>query len=130
DIAATVEDHGGDAGGLGALGHQLTHHLGGVGLGAVAVEALLQRGGRDQGLARHIVNDLGVDVGLAAEHVQAGSLGRAGDFSAHSLVALKPLSVGIGSLDHLGTPPYFFLTPVLPSLRRMTSSVYLIPLPL
>src|SRR5699024_7896343 len=104
--------------------------LGGLAVGAGALKALLQGGSGDQGLAHGIVDDLGVDVGLAAEHVQTGTLGRAGDLAAHSLVALKPLSLGIGTIDHCGTPPYFFLTPVLPSLRRMTSSVYLIPLPL
>ena len=130
DVAAAVEDHGGDAGGLGALGHHLAHLLGRLAVGAGALEGLVQGGSGDQGLAVDIVDDLGIDVGRAAEHVQTGSLGRAGDFGAHSLVALKPLGVGIDFLDHIGTPPYFFLTPVLPSLRRMTSSVYLMPLPL
>ena len=77
-----------------------------------------------------IVNDLGVDVGSAAEHVQTGSLGCAGDFAANASMTLLTLSVSIGSLNHLGTPLSYFFTPVLPSLRRMTSSVYLIPLPL
>ena len=34
-----------------------------------------------------------------------------------------------GLLIISGTPPYYFLAPVLPALRRMTSSVYLMPLP-
>ena len=61
--------------------------------------------------------------------------GRVMKFAALMVVGDEKGRVGFGtgkaaeavSYTHL---PYFFLTPVLPSLRRMTSSVYLIPLPL
>src|SRR5699024_3006281 len=129
-IAAAVEDHGLNALRLGTLGHGDAYLLGGVGLGALAGEVFLQGGSGDQGLAGHIVDDLGIDVGLTAEYVQAGTLGRAGNLCTHALVALNALRTGIGSVDHSGTPPFYFLAPVLPALRRMTSSVYLMPLPL
>lgn len=80
-------------------------------------------------VAGNIVDDLGVDVLFRTENVQAGSLGSAGDFGANALMTLDALCFGIGSFNHIGTPPYF-LAPVLPTLRRMTSSAYLMPLPL
>src|SRR5699024_303083 len=77
DIAAAVEDHGADAGGLGTLSNGQANLLGGLTVGALALEALLQGRSGDQSLAAHVIDDLGVDVGLAAEHVETGTLGRA-----------------------------------------------------
>ena len=128
-VTATVEHDGVDALGLAALGHQLTHSTGGGLVAAVALDLLIQGGGGDQGVAGHVVDDLSVDVLLAAEHVQTGTLGSAEHLGTDSLMTLQTLSVGIGSFNHYGTPPYF-LAPVLPTLRRMTSSTYLMPLPL
>ena len=93
------------------------------------LKGLLQGVGGSQGHAVHIVDDLGIDVGLAAENVETGAHGSAGDLSANTLMTLHALLIGIRSSNHFGTPPYF-LAPVLPTLRRMTSSVYLMPLPL
>ena len=98
-------------------------------IAAVTFDGLVLRGSGSQGHAVHIVDDLGIDVGLAAENVETGAHGSAGDLSANTLMTLHALLIGIRSSNHFGTPPYF-LAPVLPTLRRMTSSVYLMPLPL
>ena len=129
-VTTAVKDHCVDSLVLGALGNGLANLGCGLTVVAAALKSLLQGGSGNQGAALHIVNDLRIDVGSAAEHVQTGSLGCAGDFTANARVTLLTLSVSIGSLNHLGTPLSYFFTPVLPSLRRMTSSVYLIPLPL
>ena len=46
------------------------------------------------------VNHLGIDVLLAAEYVQTGTLGGAGNLGPDPLVPLEPLSVGIRSFNH------------------------------
>ena len=130
DIAATVKDHGLNALGLGALGYVDAHLLGGIGLGALTGKVLLQGRSGDQSHAVHIVDNLGIDVGLAAEDVEAGTLGRAGNLGTDTLMALNTLGAGIRSVDHKWHTSFYFLAPVLPALRRMTSSVYLMPLPL
>ena len=106
DIATTVEHDGLDALCLGTFRDLLAYQLGSGLFVAVALEVLFQGRSSCQGMPVHIVDDLSIDVGLAAEYVQTGSLGRAGDLAAHSLVTLQPLSVGIGSVNHLGTPPF------------------------
>ena len=74
-----------------------------------------------------VVDDLCIDVRIAAIDIQARSFGRAGDLAAHSGVALHTLRILIKRFNHYGTPPNYFLPPALPSLWRMTSVVYLIP---
>ena len=128
-VTAAVEDDRVDALGLGARGDELTDCTGGSLVAAVALDRLVQGGSGDQRVAGDIVDDLGVNVLFRTENVQAGSLGSAGDFGANALMTLDALCFGIGSFNLIGTPPYF-LAPVLPTLRRMTSSAYLMPLPL
>ena len=55
---------------------------------AVAFDFLVQRGSRHQRVAGHVVDDLGIDVLLTAEYVQAGSFGGAGDLGTDSLMTL------------------------------------------
>ena len=90
EVAAAVEDDQGDAVGLcalgdglsddgGALGLVLAFELGGEGLIGIAC------GGK--GVARDVIDDLGVDVLGAAEYVEARAHGGAGDGFAHAGVA-------------------------------------------
>src|SRR4051794_19286018 len=78
-----------DAGLLRALGDELADALGVVRLRAGrAPEARLdRRGGRD-GAAARVVDDLGVDVGEAAEHREARALPGAGEADPDPLVTL------------------------------------------
>src|SRR5699024_6782423 len=130
NIAAAVKHDLFNALGLGALGHGHADLAGSFLVAGGAFKILLEGGSGDQGDSVHIVDDLRIDVPIAAEHVQTRSLGCAGDLAAHSGMTLDAGSVLVKILYHDGTPPTYFLPPVLPSLRRMTSVVYLMPLPL
>src|SRR3954467_4118545 len=88
-VAAAVEHGGLDAGGLGALGQQraglggLLHGLerAQVGLGPI------DRGHRAAGL---VVDELGEDAAVGAEHADARPLGGAVDLRAYTAAALEP----------------------------------------
>src|SRR5262245_43810878 len=76
--AAPVEDHRLDPLLLGPAGDELADRLGRGHVGSLLLLEVLVHGGRGaQGLARLVVDDLGVDVGLAAEDGQARPPGRA-----------------------------------------------------
>ena len=55
--------------------------------------------------AGYIVNDLRINIRIAAEHAQTRSLGCAGDLAAHTGMALCALGFLIKFAYHLGTPP-------------------------
>src|SRR4029077_1090459 len=115
-----------DAGLDRTLGDQLADLSGGVLVGAgldLALQPLVERGGGGQRRALHVVDDLGIDVLARAEHAETGTAGA----GLAQRVARAPLtasekSFGFGHDDR----PYFFL----PSLRRIVSVEYLMPLPL
>ena len=130
DITTAVEHDSVDALCLGALCNQLADLAGSFLVAGSAFEFLVKSGCGNQRDAIDVVNDLCVDVRIAAIDIQARSFGRAGDLAAHSGVALHALCIFIKRFNHYGTPPNYFLPPALPSLWRMTSVVYLIPLPL
>src|SRR4029450_3358175 len=72
--AAPVEDHRLDSLLLGPVGDERSHRLGrghGGALARLFLQVLVQGGGRAQRLPRVVVDDLRVDVGLAAEDGQA-----------------------------------------------------------
>src|SRR5437016_7330246 len=69
--AAAVEDHTLDAFFLGALGHQLADGFGGGHVAAFGLGTLGDARCRHQRIAFAIIDDLGVDMGLAAKHRQA-----------------------------------------------------------
>src|SRR5690242_946618 len=70
EIAAAIEDDGGDAGGLGALGEELADGFRRflVGAGLAAAQRLIEGRCRGQRVAGDIVDDLRVDVPPRAEH--------------------------------------------------------------
>src|SRR3546814_16399792 len=74
EITTAVEHDLLDAGRHGALGHQLAD-LGSRGLVGAVLQLVLQgsvdAGRRHQGLARRVVDDLGIEVLAGAEHRQA-----------------------------------------------------------
>ena len=130
DITATIEHDSVDALCLGALCDQLADLAGSFLVACGAFEILLIGSGGSERNAVDVVNDLCVDVCVAAVDVQAGPFGRAGDLSANADMTLHTLSVLIKCFHHNGTPPNYFLPPALPSLWRMVSVAYLMPLPL
>lgn len=75
DITAAVEDDCGNALLLGPLRQRQAHPLGGLAVAGGALEALVQSGSGNQSGSVHIVNELGIDVRIAAVNVQAGSAG-------------------------------------------------------
>ena len=122
-VAAAIEDHFLDPGGKCAGGDQLAdldrRVLGGAGL-ELALDVLVEGRGGGQRRALPVVDDLGIDVLALAEDAQTRTAGRglAQRMARASLAAGKQgVAVGHG---------YFFL----PSLRRIVSVEYLIPLPL
>src|SRR5712692_1543114 len=124
-IGATVEHHLRDPGRLGALGEQFAdgarRRLIGAGL-QVRLEAGIQARGGGQRPARRVVDDLRVDMARRAEHRQPGAtLARPPQLEAGAFAPTA--EQGIWFVRH---EDYFFL----PSLRRIVSSRYLIPLPL
>ena len=80
-----------DTGRLGALGQDLADQLGPIDTllaGGLTGHFVINGRSRYQGVPLGIVNDLGVDVRQAAEHVQARPLGCATHFAAHTVVAM------------------------------------------
>src|SRR5690348_9625474 len=124
-VTAAVEHAGLDAGRDRALGNQLADLGRGVLVGAgleLGLQALVERRGGGQGQALQVVDDLGVDVLARAEDAEARAAGR----GLAQRVARAALAAGEESFGvHRGSP-YFFL----PSLRRIVSVEYLMPLPL
>src|SRR5262249_53236537 len=72
---------------------------------------------RHQRAARDVVHELRGDVLERAEHDEARALRRAGDLLPNAEVAAMPLL-----LTRLSKRWHDYLAPVLPALRRMTSS--------
>src|SRR5207245_1317856 len=108
------------------LRHQLAHFLGQVFLLALALFQLgreRRRGG--QRLPGHVVDHLRIDMVQAAVDREARALLRALDVLADVRLAAQPQQL----LSHVGRRAHH-AAPVLPCLRRMVSSAYLIPLPL
>ena len=94
-VAAAIEDHLLDAFGKGALGHQFADGYRSIAVVAVGFEASAQvlvngrrRAERALGV---IVNDLGVDVAVGAEHGQAGFAGGAAEVTTQASVTLLGL---------------------------------------
>ena len=106
NVAAAVKHYFFDALLKGTLCNDRADLLCGLDVAAVAFKALFNGGGGHEGAACDVVDDLSIDVVLAAEYAQAGSLSGAGDLAAYSVVALDALSSGIRSLNHSGTPPF------------------------
>src|SRR3954452_4307765 len=137
-VAATVEDDGGDAGGLRPLGDQRAD-LTGVGtlVALGAAQAGVHRRGADQGAADGVVDDLHVDVPRGAVDHEARALRRPVDALAQAGVPAQPRDAARGAdvgADGL-VPPCGLLClshhlPVFPTLRFTTSPWYRTPLPL
>src|SRR5262245_40347182 len=125
-IGATVEDDALDAGLHRAFGDELANdrsrRLVGAGL-AILLKGFLQRRGRGKGDALLVVDHLRIDVLRRAEYRKAraqlaGGLQRLAD--------ARPAECDFFELGSHDDTRYFFL----PSLRKMRSSEYLMPLPL
>src|SRR5690606_1736390 len=74
EVAAAVEDHGADVGGLGALGDELADLGRGSDIRRRVLHRLVEGGGGDDRAARHVVDDLGVNVLVRVMHCQTGAL--------------------------------------------------------
>src|SRR5438034_1278622 len=126
-VASAVEHHPVDPAGLGLLGEELADRLrrGNVAAGRVlGPECLAAAVGGEERPPRVVVDELRIDMVEAPEHGEAGP--RRGP--AHVTpnppvpqVARRPPLLR----DHFAPAPAF-----LPTLRRTTSSEYLMPLPL
>lgn len=123
-IAAAVKHDSLNALSLAALGNDLTNLLGCFLVAAVLGKALLCSRGGYEGYTGYIVNNLCIDVLCRTEYVQTGTLSGAADLSAYALVALRRalLESFFETIYFRLSFPYFFLAPVLPSLRRTYSS--------
>src|SRR5262249_26524576 len=125
DVAATVEDDLANPGGLGALGDQLPDRgrRGAVGAGFdVLLQIGVERRRRRERASRRVIDHLRVDVPRRAKHRQPRPQPAClAQLVAHPLLAAREEFCWF--VRHGG---YFFL----PSLRRITSSEYLMPLPL
>jgi hypothetical protein len=93
-VATAIEDHLLDALGDGAVGQQLTHRYGGVAAGAgfkAGAQILVEGGGRAEGGLGGVVDDLGVDVVVGAEHGQTRTFGGAVKMATQAAVTLLGL---------------------------------------
>ena len=94
-VAATVEDHLLDALRDGSFGHELADGDRGVTAAATGLEAgtqlLINGGRRAEGALRFVVDDLGVDVIVGAEHGQPRAIGRATEMTTQTPVAFLGL---------------------------------------
>src|SRR5262249_10803802 len=132
DEPVAIEDAGRDVLREQLLRQRLADRLRLVLLLALGLEAVLEVRRRRQDRVGRVVDRLGVDVIRRPEHREPRPLGRAlelladRDLAAHArrhLLALDLLHARHGLLLR-------YAAPVLPTLRLMTSSTYLIPLPL
>src|SRR5690606_6193224 len=98
-VPAAVEHDGLHAGLLGPFGEPLAHGLARLDAGG-AVEALLAAARMGERVAGHVVDDLGVDVLVGAEHAQARALGRAVHLAADAAADARALRDLLGSLTH------------------------------
>ena len=123
-IAAAIEYDVLNALSLAALSNELANLLGCFLVAAVLGEVLLSSRGGYQGNTGDIVDDLCIDVLCGTEYVQTRTIGRTVDLSAYALVALQTrlLESFFETIYFRLSFPYFFLAPVLPSLRRTYSS--------
>src|SRR5690554_1808274 len=119
--AVSIEDHVLDALLEAYLRDRFSNLLGLLGFVAVRVDALGERGRGDQGIARHIVDQLSIDMIVAAIDRETRPLGGPADFGPDALLATKSI------LEILHGRPYFL--PDLPAFWRMRSPVYRTPLP-
>ena len=104
DIAAAVEHHGVNPLLQGALGNLQAYLLRGFLIAAESFKVLLDAGGRAKRVAGDVVNDLSINILIAAENAQTRPLRRSGDLGADSGVELGALSSSIRSFNHSGTP--------------------------
>src|SRR5689334_3941277 len=103
-VAATVEDRAVDAGGLRALGEELA---GLVGLlhRLEAAQVGLRPGDRRERAPGIVVDELGEDPAVGAEHRDARPLGGADDLGAHAAAALEA-ALGSGDEAHARLPTF------------------------
>src|SRR5438034_8472324 len=126
-VTSTIEDDLLDTPRLGALGEQRAHGLGGGDVTprlVLPAELLAPAVRGSQRLGGVVVHDLRVDVVEAPEHGQARPRRRTVDLPPDPGLANVARRPTIAS-DHFAPAPAF-----LPTLRRITSSAYLMPLPL
>src|SRR5436305_11868486 len=139
DVAAAVEDHLLDPLLPGAGRHQLAHQLGRRLAAGRAADLLADRRVRGARLGHRdplvVVDELRIDEAQALVDRQARPFGAAPHPLAQPQVgALAALPLRFHSLGdgiaHVRSPCLAYLPPALPTLRRRTSLVYLMPLPL
>src|SRR5690349_10706923 len=126
-VPAAIEHNALDPLRLRLAGQQLAHELGRSHVAALRLtgaELLAPAVHRQQGLPGVVVDQLGIDVIQAAEDRQPRPRPRAAHEPAQAPVPDISRSPPLFR-DHLAPAPAF-----LPTLRRITSSEYLIPLPL
>src|SRR4051812_3130815 len=116
-VATAVEDHGLDAGRLGALAHELAHLLGGVDGAAGTAERLLGGGRRRDGDTLHVVDHLRVDVLVRAEHREARTRRGAAHLLADPPVASVLGDLSVLHVSCLRVSSYFADLPALRSTR-------------
>src|ERR1043166_6158882 len=119
-ITSPVEHDLRDARGLRTLGDPLAHFGGLLGL---LLRLDVEIADRGDGMIARVVDELRVDVLERAENDETWTLLGAGDLPPDP--HMPPLALrrrAVGSAH--------YLPPALPALRRMTSPVYLMPLPL
>src|SRR5690606_18421984 len=122
-VAAPVEDHSGDPGGLRTLGEQLARQVRLLGLPALfAADGGIQRGGGRQGHTLGVVHDLRDDVLEGAGDDQARTLRRTPNLLADPQVAARPGGRARGSaLAGKRRPLRHAYLPAFPALRRILS---------
>src|SRR5687767_37237 len=102
-VATAIEHDSGDTGGLGALGDQCAHALGGCHAAAAAGGAQVGLSGRScsQGVAAVVVDHLDRDVLVRAIDSEARTLGGAVHLLAHPTMAGDAtLTAGLGDVSH------------------------------
>src|SRR4051812_8693351 len=129
EIGTAVEDNARDPGRLGALRDQLADGAGCIPVCArfqVRLDGGVEGRGGSQGSPGRIIDDLGINVPRRAKHRQPqAALGGLPQLVADPLAPAPEQEIGIVRHDFF-LRGYFFL----PSFRRITSSAYLMPLPL
>ena len=105
-VATTIENDFRDAAFLSLLACDLTESGSALDVSAILARGLeirAQGGNAAQGLARNVVDELHVDVVVAARHAKTGTLRRAGDLTAHATMATGQRSLLFLKLIH-GNP--------------------------
>src|SRR5699024_5844041 len=115
---------------LGDYSSQICCSVNVIGLFQLSLHRLFNGGSCNQGVSNGIVDNLSIHMIIASEHSKTRSLRCAAETVTQSSVLVHTNFLSRFLTNHFHTLLISYFLPVLPTLRLIVSSAYLIPLPL